>query len=361
MESVVNPHFKLIIEDTEIGAAELPQWATEQNTDSPSDWIKALASFLVNWFSESDHIPVQTSGSTGKPKTILLEKQKMVASAKKTNAFFDLKAGDTVLLPLSVDYIAGKMMLLRSLVGGMILEVIAPTSTPFANTDKRYNFSPFVPMQVQASLDKIDRQLDTVLIGGAPVDYKLEQELQKFQNCQAFQSFGMTETISHIAVKAINGTEKSEVYTCLQGVTVNQTETGQLTISAPHLVDETLITNDLVKLIDSTHFEWLGRTDFVINSGGVKIHPEKVERKLQPFISERFIISSIPHEKLGHQVVLIIETSDWNSSIEESLKENLQVVLERFEIPKSIFTLPQFVYTETQKVKRGETTGLVEY
>jgi O-succinylbenzoic acid--CoA ligase len=302
---------------------------------------KEIANFLLDWLNSESFILVQTSGSTGKPKQIVLQKSAMIASAKATGLFFNLIPKSTSLLCLSANYIAGKMMLVRSITLGLHLDTIDPTSEPLSTN--KYNFIAMVPMQVEKSLAKLNL-VDKLLIGGTKVSYSLSQSILK-TNCNAFESYGMTETISHIAIKKIG--ELS--FTVLPNVTISVDDRNCLVIEASELFKEKVITNDIVEIVNATQFILKGRIDNVINSGGIKIFPEEIEEKLAKYISTTFFITSKPDDILGEKVILVIEATPF--SIDNSVFSELS----KYQIPKQILFLKTFERTETNKINRKKT------
>jgi O-succinylbenzoic acid--CoA ligase len=302
---------------------------------------KEIGKFLIDWLSNESFVFVQTSGSTGIPKQIVLQKSAMIASAKATGLFFNLQPKNTALLCLSANYIAGKMMLVRAITLGLHLDTIDPTSEPLST--KKYNFIAMVPLQVQKSLSKL-HLVDNVLIGGAKVSYTLSESILK-TNCNAFESYGMTETISHIAIKKIG----AKAFTVLPNVTISVDDRSCLVIEAVELSKEKVITNDIVEIVNKTQFVLKGRIDNVINSGGIKIFPEEVEDILAKFISVPFFIASKPDENLGEKVILVLETTPF--SIDNSVFSELS----KYQIPKEVLFLESFERTETQKINRKKS------
>ncbi len=337
--------------------AQLPALIAEKRRLQLPEWEEALFVFLENWLEESDTIQAQTSGSTGVPKKLELKKEQMKASAKLTNQFFDLQKEDTVLLCLSTNYIAGKMMIVRALVGQLHLIAIEPASYPTIN--KPVKLAAMVPMQVETLLSSTEglevmSYIDKLIIGGSATSALLETKLQNVStNCYA--TYGMTETVSHIALRKINGSDSSDEYRALEGVWFEQDERDCLVIHAPHLQAEPFITNDIVILKNSMCFEWIGRFDNVINSGGVKLFPETIEKKISSFIAQRFYITSRKDEKLGEKVVLIIESEPFTELKKQQLDVQLNSNLGKFEKPREIIFKPRFEETSTGKVKRERT------
>lgn len=319
-----------------------------------SEWESALYDFLKNWFDESEFIQAQSSGSTGIPKTILLNKKSMIASAQLTNQYFELKENDSILLCLSANYIAGKMMIVRALVGNLHLVAIEPTSSPIVN--QSIEFAAMVPLQVETMLSTLEgktslKNISKLIIGGSALSNKLESNLQSISTA-CFATYGMTETVSHIALRNINGKNRSNGYQALDGVWFDTDERECLIIHARHLQDDTFITNDIVQLKSKTEFEWRGRFDNVINSGGIKLFPELLEQKIAPIIQQRFYIYGQKDEKLGEKAILVIEGEVFSKETLQHLKDKIGAVLNPYEIPREIVFIPHFEETSSGKVKR---------
>ena len=313
--------------------------------------------FLLHWIDNETMIQVRTSGSTGIPKTIVLEKQHMVNSALATGKFFNLKAGDSALLCLSGEYIAGKMMLLRAMVLGLELDLVEPSSTPLLGVNKSYDFCAMVPLQLENSLAQIN-SIKTVIVGGAPMSKTLKDKIQNVKT-SIYETYGMTETITHIAVKKINldktvssdGVEN--FFETLPNITIQKDDRNCLVIKAPDLNSAPIITNDMVNLISDTEFEWLGRYDNIINSGGVKLIPEQIELKLVSILKNRFFVAGIPDEQLGQKLILLVEKEGHDPKLSGKIK-SLET-LEKYEVPKDILFLESFIETVNGKISRKNT------
>ncbi|MEB8329278.1 AMP-binding protein [Flavobacteriaceae bacterium KMM 6897] len=313
--------------------------------------------FLLDWLDDKPSISVRTSGTTGKPKTVLLQKEHMINSALATADFFGLEAGDTVLHCLPASYIAGKMMLVRAIVLGLRLDYVEPTTSPLTGVSKSYKFGAMVPMQLENSLDQIE-QISKVIVGGTPVSEQLRNKIQLLKN-EIYETYGMTETVSHIAVKKVsqNQNRAEQNFELLPDIKIHSDKRGCLVIDAPMLADETIVTNDLIHISNEREFKWLGRIDNIINSGGVKLIPEEIENKLASFISSRFFVSGIPDEALGEKLVLFVEGNGIDQTILEELKNN--GILENFEIPKELVTVAKFSETGNGKLDRKKTMRLM--
>ncbi|MBU3013035.1 AMP-binding protein [Polaribacter vadi] len=309
--------------------------------------------FLQNWFSNEIAITVKTSGSTGTPKSIQLKKELMINSAKATGNYFNLPQNTKALLCLPIVYIAGKMMLIRALTLGWQLDVIESNSNPLEIIKNKYDFSAMVPLQVENSISKLNL-IKQLIVGGGVVSNSLQNKLQTVTT-NVFATYGMTETITHIAVKKLNNFSNKNTnlvenlfYETLPNVTIYIDERNCLVIDAKKVSEEIIFTNDVVQLISDNHFKWLGRFDNVINSGGVKLHPEKIEEKLSKIITNRFFVTGITNEKLGEKLILIIEGNKQEVSFENCS-------LSKFEKPKEIYFVSNFIETETGKIQRKLT------
>lgn len=308
--------------------------------------------FLKDWFSDNTDITVTTSGSTGKPKPITLQKEFMVNSAIATGSFFNLKEKTTALLCLSTNYIAGKMMLVRALTLGWHIDIVTPNANPLKNIDKNYDFSAMVPLQLQNSLTDLYK-IKKLIVGGGVVSSNLQKKIQEIPTL-VFATYGMTETITHIAVKKLNHVSiKNSFYKLLPNITIYKDTRNCLLIKAPKVTDAFIITNDVIELISNNQFNWLGRFDNVINSGAVKLHPEKIEEKLSPIIHERFFVAGIKDEFLGEKLILLIEGTERDINF-TSVKS-----LSKYEVPKDIYFLNKFIETDTQKIQRKKTVSLI--
>ena len=316
-------------------------------TEQPETKQKVL-DFIEEWNSPSDHILVKTSGSTGQPKTISMFKKHMIASANATGQFLGLKKGNTALLCLSMDTIGGRMMVVRSLILELELIVSDVSSSPLSGINKDIDFAAMVPMQVQKTLneepDKVS-SIKNLIIGGGPTSPSLIDELQEIST-RAFHTFGMTETISHIAMRRLNHPLEDD-FKCLPNVHI-ESKNGSLVITAPEIGVSKLQTNDEVEITSTSSFRWLGRTDFVINSGGIKLHPEEIESKLSHLIKLPYFVYGEKDELLGEKLILAIESS---KRIDLS-KEELQSVLPKHAAPKEIRYIQQFNYTQSGKINR---------
>ncbi len=334
--------------------------------DSTTDFLAFVkknfpdhSAFIQALFNDDAYITAHTSGSTGTPKSIKIKKAYMCNSAYKTIAFFDLKPQTKTLLNLSSDFIAGKMMWVRALLGGWHLDVVPPDHQSIADTlsKNQYDFGAMVPLQVFRNIDNIHK-IKKLIIGGGAVSQELLQKIYYLPN-RIYATYGMTETITHIAVMPLNQLAEKDfyqndikvVYRVLENISIDVDNRNCLVITAPDIADKEIITNDIVELIDKKHFRWLGRYDNIINSGGIKLIPEQIEQKLQKYIDTNFFVAGLPDDKLGHKLVLFIENKELNDAEIEFIKS----ILPRFERPKAFYTLSSFIYTDNGKINRNRT------
>lgn len=332
-----------------------------------------LQEFLSEWNNDSPLLRVHTSGSTGKPKPIWVEKQRMLNSAHITCDFLGLQKHDTALLCMPLDYIAGKMVVVRTLERGMQLLSVKPSGHPLSseslqqleNPERPITFAAMVPLQVYNSLQipeerKRLMQIKHLIIGGGAIDEKLSEELKNFPNA-VWSTYGMTETLSHIALRRLNGPQATEWYTPFKGIEVCLNHEKCLTIHAPAVCNQTLITNDIAELqtfkTDENEafvrFRIIGRKDNVIDSGGIKIQIEEVERTLKPHLTGDFAITSITDEKFGEAVVLLTTLTD--ITIVDTICKK---ILPKFWQPRHIFHTDNIPQTETGKPARANIRQL---
>jgi O-succinylbenzoic acid--CoA ligase len=313
------------------------------------DFEKPVGDFLLDWFDEKSYLEINTSGSTGKPKLIRVDKQAMVRSALATGDFFDLQPGDKVLHCLPVNYVAGKMMFIRGFILGLEIDFVAPSSHPLDRLEYDYDFAALVPMQAQYSLDKL-KHVKTIIIGGAKITKSLEEKLLKV-NSKIYETYGMTETITHIAAKRIG----KEAFTVFPNVMLSLDDNNCLLIKAPSISSEIIETNDIVEMVSENEFIWLGRYDNIINSGGIKLIPEQIEEKLATRIQNRYFVIGQADSVLGEKLVLIVEGEPM------PIEKEVFDVLDKYEIPKEIHFVKHFEETPNGKIIRKETMNKFMY
>jgi O-succinylbenzoic acid--CoA ligase len=325
---------------------QLLQKAAEY-ANSDKEYLRVFWQFIAEWFDDNNFVEVSTSGSTGKPKRIKVLKEHMENSARMTCSALGLQQGDRALLCLSVGYIAGKMMVVRSLVAGLDLTIADPSGTPFIDRD--YTFCAMVPMQVfnLASSDEYIFSLNKIgklIIGGGAVSSSLKKMVEPL-TVACYSTYGMTETVSHIALRRINGSGKQNAYYPMPNVQLTLNENGCLVIDAPLVASDRLETTDIAQINPDGSFKILGRIDNIINTGGVKISPEVVEAKLSGCAHCSFAISSIPDQRLGEMVVLVVEGKD-------DFIFNFKDVLLPYETPKKVIHVRHIPVTAAGKIDR---------
>ena len=322
-----------------------------------------LEDFFSEWNNDSDRVLVHTSGSTGKPKPMMVEKKRMLNSARITCDFLGLKPGDSALLCMSLDYIAGKMVVVRSIERHLHLISVSPSGHPLKDINEEITFAAMVPMQVYNTLQVPEERerlthIRHLIIGGGAIDASLEKELQALPgNIAIWSTYGMTETLSHIALRRINGAEASEWYQPFDSVKISQTDEGCLVIDAPLVCAETLLTNDIVEIepyiynkVEKTRFRIKGRKDNVICSGGIKIQIEEVEEFLKPHLEKPFMLAKKKDEKFG-EIAVILSEDKGIKKVEATIRRLLSD--HKYWIPREFLHVDHLPLTETGKPKRS--------
>ena len=322
----------------------------------------SLQDFLFEWVSGAEKFLVHTSGSTGTPKPLYIQRTQMEASARATNGFLGLGAGTRSLIALPTEYIGGKMMCVRGLLGGHSMVLLEPSLHPLLHYNEPFDFIALIPAQLQQTLSQgMGHRLEhcrAILIGGGAMS---AEQIQVAESLQApiYATYGMTETVSHIALRRINGTEKSPYFTAFEEVSLRVDERNCLAIQSAVTGNEWIQTNDVVRMLDSHRFEWLGRADFVINSGGLKLHPEQLEAELERLLAAQgmklhFFFYGVEDATWGQKLVLFVR----EEGIDEEQKQRLAQIaqqVEKKQQAKSIVYCKEWVMTPTGKVNRIET------
>lgn len=330
----------------------------ELNSYSPQSKSESIIrQFIIKWLSGKDSFILHTSGSTGKPKPISINRSQLEASAKATIKALSLQRNGTVLLCINPEFIGGRMIIVRAMMNDMKILYHETSGMPIEHLKKQVSLCSMVPLQLQNILnDKKHREklnlIENLLIGGASLDQSYIPALQNFKT-KIYATYGMTETVSHIGLKRLNGSHKDDCFQLIEGTNIRQDERGCLVVKGAVTDDKEIVTNDIVKLLGDRQFQWLGRADLVINSGGIKIHPEALEYKIHTIlpkhcINKKIAIGSVPDSKLGHRVVIYIESEN---EIEE-IKEILKSELDKYEIPKEFIYKNQFPLTSSGKLDR---------
>ena len=355
------------------------------NTQPNNPYYKKVFDFKKAWESGQESFELQTSGSTGKPKKIILHRKQMLASVKMTAKAFNLKEGDTSFCCLNIEYIAGMMMLVRAFKIGMNLLIVEPISNPFEDIEKHLyilkanrgqNFFAFVPLQIQTLLEstpifsEILNSAKAIIIGGAAVNDAILEKVQKIYR-PVYVTYGMSETLTHIAIKRINGSAKEDFFNTLEGVDIKLNDESCLMIKSKITNNQWITTNDVAEIINGSSFVLHGRIDNVINSGGVKIQLEKVEKVAESVLQKlktdeqklkgRYFVFSLPDEKLGERMIFVLEkeTNPAFPSIEDATKidilQGFKEILPKFEVPKEVFFVEKMIETPTGKIDKIKT------
>lgn len=348
-----HPYIHLTIDSVTYQGNELASFALSRLASfSTEPWEFGIYSFIVDWISDKETMIVKTSGSTGEPMKMEVKKAGMIKSAEMTADYFNYQKGDKALLCLPADFIAGKMMIVRAFVSGLNLVTMEPSSDPTKNISEAIHFAAMTPMQIYQVLKSSDgfeklNQIKQLIIGGGDIDLILLEKIRKLQN-ESYHTYGMTETLTHIALKRLNGDMPDAYFKAMDGVSLETDNRNCLLIHAPHLPNQPIVTNDVVELKSENEFEFRGRYDNVINSGGIKLFPEQIEQKLKPFIKQSFFIFGMPDEKLGEIAALVIEGKE-STSLTNRIEE---LPFSKFEKPKKILFRDKLIRTSSGKIKR---------
>jgi len=348
-----------IFNSKRVAFSEIERWTNPLN-----EFEGKILTFAREWLSKKQEFTVQTSGSTGSPKPIVLTRNQITASAKLTKDYFNLKAGQNALLCLDPDFIAGKMMIVRALEVGMNLICAPPTANPLEkiSIDSSISFAAFVPYQLEAILNHPGSlvqlaKIEKVIVGGAKVSSSAIDKIQT-QPTQFFETYGMTETITHVAIRKLNPVES--LFIALPGITFSIDKRSCLAIHANHLGSKPIITNDVVELASATSFSLMGRVDNIINTAGVKISPEEVERKISTVMANNwdgceYFIAGVKDKLFGEISVLFVESKPVDDGLTGLIIELMKPQLKKWEIPKKIVCIPAFKRTSSGKVNRAES------
>ncbi|QNH63477.1 AMP-binding protein [Hymenobacter sediminicola] len=354
----------LLLNGREFRYADIQKYPAQAPKDLNGYEARVL-DFCRQWLNGTLEFGLRTSGSTGQPQSLTMKRQQLTASARRTGDYFDLGPGDRMLVCLNCEYVGGIMMLVRGFERNMHLTIVEPHADPLALLPQgaEFDFASFVPLQLRAVLEaghapRLNR-MKGILVGGAAVEKSLEKEIQKLK-VPVYLTYGMTETASHIALRRLNGPDVQTTYHVLPGIEVAQDARGCLTVRADVTDNQLITTNDRIQLLDAHTFEWLGRADFVINSGGVKVQAEKVEQVLEVALTElgqgrRAFVAGRPDVRLGEQVTAFLEGTKLTHAQQEHLRTLLSQRLSKYEVPRDFVYVPQFRTTASGKLDRLNT------
>ncbi len=318
-----------------------------------------IGDFILEWLKPSAFLEVQTSGSTGVPKKYKVKKEYMINSSIATGKFFEVEEGAHALMCLPVNYIAGKMMMVRAMTLGWELDLVTPSSNPLDQVFKIYDFCAMTPFQLDNSIGRL-HLIKKLIVGGGAVSLNLQKMVQGLKT-KVYETFGMTETVSHIAARRLNPKKKKKQkqytpFKVLPNINISKDERDCLIIKAPLITSETIVTNDVVDIITYKKFLWKGRYDNVVNSGGIKLFPEVIERKLSKIIDQRIFVIGVPDDALGQKLILFVE-ADFSEELLADLQEKVKNLksLDKYEIPKKIYLIEKFEETPNGKIHRENT------
>lgn len=352
------PFESIIVDGERLSRGQLIDRLETRLAEEPNDqvWLRPAIDTLMS-LGREEGMAATTSGTTGPPKRFTIPRQDLIASAQLTARTFNLKAGDRVLHCLPSDFVAGKMMWVRAFSLGLDLHAIDPRGSVLdhIHPDDRFAFAAMVPVQLHRALRenraRVEQQFATILLGGGPVSEALTEELQDLRTNVSI-GYGSTETVTHVALRPLNGQGKSDVFTALGDVHFGRDPRGCLVTYTPHLSVQQHVTNDLVELIDDTHFHWLGRHDNVILSGGKKIFPEQLEAKTAAIIPYTHYFTGTQDDVLGQSVLLVLECPKDEAEVMNEVMPLLLATLHPHELPRRVRTVPVFQRTSGGKVIR---------
>ncbi len=347
----------IILNDRLFPIEDLQSFSKEMIESDIPDWEKNIYRFIVDFLDDKDYIEQESSGTTGNPTLFKLSKKSMIESALRTVDFFNLKFAQSALLCLPIEYIAGKMMVVRSFVSCLNLFWEAPSSMPAIDKYGKIDFCAMVPLQVFNSFSNYEfiRNIKNLIIGGSELRPELIARFREVNN-NAYETYGMAETCSHVALRKITGGNPDEYFKAIPGVEFELDDRGCLIIKADYL-DNVVQTNDVVELINNQQFIWKGRYDNLINSGGVKVKPEELEAEIGQVLDLDFAIIGLPDKELGQMIVFVAE-SDKELNPEEILAV-IKEVVSKHHIPKKFFAVKEFPRNKAFKIDRKKLVEMI--
>lgn len=322
--------------------------------------------FCSEWNEGKAEFQFHSSGSTGVPKSIVLTRTQLISSAQLTGQWLSLAPRDVALMALPVQYIAGAMVLVRALVLDLDVLLVDPCQNPLEQVqDLSIQLASFVPTQWATILNSnihvqaIFSKAKGVLIGGASLDTNLEKATVAL-DLPIYHTYGMTETVSHVAYRDLH--EESPYFHCLPGVEIQLNTQGCLMVQGPMTAEQWIETNDLVHMVDEYTFEFVGRADRVINSGGKKIFPDLVENWVRRFYGQKkwkgeILLVGLPDSFYGQKAVLFT-TMDLSEEEKNQLIDFLKEHLASEDCPKAIVFRPRFELLGNGKIDALKTVAL---
>ena len=331
--------------------------AIAKSISGQNEFYTDLLNFLEKWFSEMNHFVVHTSGSTGTPKMIELSRDSILKSAQRSIDHFDLSPGKRSLLCMSTRYIAGKLMVVRAIESNLRLDVVIPSSNPMSQIDHELDFVAMTPMQLDGIISNDPGKLKLIkkiLLGGSSVSRNLLKLIPDLHT-EVYHGYGMTETLTHVALKKLS-VPSDNYFKAIKGIHFEKDDRGCLIIH-DNIIGHIIVTNDVIDLADPYLMKWLGRIDHVINSGGIKIHPELMEESLENYLNARVLVMSEKDEKLGEKMLLIAEMENDEMDV-LNLSNYIKTMFTKYHIPKLIYTIPGFFELDSTKIDRAKTLYL---
>ena len=353
----------MLLEGRDYSAQGLLDYCVKKREDSEvPPWKREIYAFIALFMDpDAGEITQRSSGSTGDPKSFILSRDAMMRSAAKTLRFFNLKKGERALLSLPVHYIAGKMMVVRALAGGLDLILTEPSSRPLQNLGSAVDFAAMVPLQVEESLtfkDPLER-ISKLIIGGGELHPSTRERLSCMDMPEVYETFGMTETYTHFALRRVNGNKPQSSFILLDGVRIGTDARGCLEVEIPGITQGRIVTSDLVEVNSNTDgFTWKGRFDNLINSGGIKIIPELLEKQIGECIGRECLVLSEPDRKLGQRLVLVVESESEDPPVQKWL-ELIRERLSSHEVPRRIVTASSLPRNSSMKPDRTSARKLL--
>ncbi len=362
---MLSPFQKITIDGTTLEGDAILRWADALVAQQRgAAWASDVRVTLKDLLSGDGTLNARTSGTTGSPKPVTIAPSDLVASAQLTSTTFRLRRGDRVLMALPCEFIGGKMMVVRAMVLGFDLHPINTQGGVLKNlgTRDRFRFTAMVPVQLHTALQhdrsRVEAQFDTILLGGGPVSKAMIADLQDL-GTPVYHGYGSTEMVTHVALRKLNGDDRSEQFTAIGQVTFSLDDRGCLIAHTPHLGMKEHRTNDIVELLDDTSFRWLGRYDNVILSGGRKIFPERLEAMTAGVIPFPHFFAALPDERLGQSVVLVMETGHDRQEPFTEVVESLKGMLYEHERPRRVIGMREFARTGSGKIERLRTLAMI--
>lgn len=363
MKTVAEIKEPILLEGKAYTRKSLLEYCAAQEADpGVPRWRKEALAFITLFLDPGEKaISQRSSGTTGDPKSYTLSRDAMLNSACRTLDFFGLTGGEKALLNLPVHYIAGKMMVVRALLGGLDLLLQEPSSRPLQHLNEDVAFAAMVPLQIEESLlheDPIGR-ISSLLIGGGELHPATRDKLSSIRAPQVYETFGMTETYTHFALRRINGPDPDKHFRLLKDVFISKDPRGCLEVHVPGVTPAPVLTNDLVEISkEGEGFNWLGRFDNLINSGGIKIIPELLEEKVREFLGKECLVLPEADRKLGHRLVLLVEFEGADPPLDYWMKE-LRTRLSGYELPKRIISTRSLPRNASMKPDRTSALNLL--